>query len=216
MKRLSILSVLILVTLLATASDARAGDTICRGFLTGTFVNIVVPPSGDCFLFNSVVNGNVKALEGSRLFSSNNRIRGNIEGNQPEDVMSFRDVIGGNIQFKDVTPPSPENFFFVTVMYSTLTDGNIEIEKNTSAVVTLMGNRVNKGNIKVEENFTTGAFRIIGNIVAQNLQVFKNRGPAAKTVQSNTVGQDLQCFENDPVFVGSPNFARKAEGQCTN
>ena len=215
MKRLSILSVLILVTLLATPSDARADDTICRGLLIGTFDNVVVPPGATCFLLNSVVNGNVKALEDSTLFSSSNRIRGNIEGDKPEDVTATGDVIGGNIQFKEVTP-FPGNFFFVTVINSILTDGNIEIEKNTSAVVELVGNRVNKGNIKVEENFTTGEFRIVGNRVAQNLQVFKNRGPAAKTVQSNTVGQDLQCFENDPAFVGSPNFARKAEGQCTN
>ena len=44
--------------------------------------------------------------------------------------------------------------------------------------------------------------------------MFKNRGPGPKTVQGNTVRGDLQCFENDEPFLGTPNVARKAEGQC--
>jgi hypothetical protein len=82
------------------------------------------------------------------------------------------------------------------------------------------GNTLSKGNIKVEENTVTSVFgfgaglRVDQNRVAGDLQVFKNRGPAQKTVQGNTVGENLQCKKNSPPFVGGPNAAKKAEGQC--
>lgn len=213
MQRLLFLFVMASVTLLASATNVFADDTECNGFLTGTFDNVVVPPGATCFLSNSFVAGNVKALENSTLFSSRNNIQGNLEGDKPLDVTSFFDTVSGNIQFADVTPP-PGFLFFVTVINTTLTNGNLEILKNNSAVLSLVNNTVLNGNVKVEENNTTGDFVVSGNRVAQNLQVFKNRGSAQKRVQANTVGQDLQCFENRLNFTGGHNTAQKSEGQC--
>jgi hypothetical protein len=74
-----------------------------------------------------------------------------------------------------------------------------------------------RGNVKVEDNFISPAEEFIfvaRNEVEQNLQVFKNTGPGRKRVSENVVRQSLQCWENDPVFIGTPNVARDAEGQC--
>jgi hypothetical protein len=35
-----------------------------------------------------------------------------------------------------------------------------------------------------------------------------------RKVTPNRVGENLQCFENDPPFIGQPNVAKQAEGQC--
>ena len=70
------------------------------------------------------------------------------------------------------------------------------------------------GNAFVQENVIgLGGLTIQRNRVAQNLQVFKNTGVGPKRVQLNTVLGNLQCFENLG-FVGGPNFAQRAEGQC--
>jgi hypothetical protein len=37
-----------------------------------------------------------------------------------------------------------------------------------------------------------------------------------KTVSGNRVGGVLKCENNEEPFVGAPNFAAKAEGQCSN
>jgi hypothetical protein len=50
--------------------------------------------------------------------------------------------------------------------------------------------------------------------VAQNIQVNKNRGSGGKAVQDNQVFQIVQCKENTSPFVGGPNAAAGAEGQC--
>jgi hypothetical protein len=70
-----------------------------------------------------------------------------------------------------------------------------------------------RGNLKIEENIPS-VLDIGPNSIAQNMQVFKNRGTGPKAIANNTVGQNLQCFENQAPFVGGPNTAQKAEGQC--
>jgi hypothetical protein len=208
-----------------TANFSIAGsDFQCVGTVTlGSFDNVVVPQNGFCDISNSMVKGNIKALENSTLFvSGNNRIGGNVEGDKARDVEVFNrggapNVILGNIV---ITETTLETFSCGAV----LPNGDIILVKNRGALLGVggvfctvffgLGNTLEKGNIKVEESLNTGSFQVAGNSVAQNLQVFKNRGPAAKLVSANSVGQNLQCFENDPPFVGGPNMAQKAEGQC--
>jgi hypothetical protein len=71
--------------------------------------------------------------------------------------------------------------------------------------------------VKVEDNViapTEEFIFVARNDVEQNVQIFKNTGPGRKRVTENVVEQSLQCFENDPPFIGAPNAARDAEGQC--
>ena len=101
---------------------------------------------------------------------------------------------------------------------NTLKKGNIFLQQNVvSEFLVVTGNAVRKGNIFLQENVVSlpsSVLLVSDNAVGGNGQVFKNRGPGAKSVSGNTVREDLQCKENDPPFVGGPNAARKAEGQC--
>lgn len=55
---------------------------------------------------------------------------------------------------------------------------------------------------------------VAGNIVAGNLLVLRNSGDGQKNVTGNTVTRRLVCRDNDEPFLGGPNIAGSAEGQC--
>jgi hypothetical protein len=218
---------LVAAALGAVPSPASADDTRCVGVLVaGTFDNVVVPRNMDCALTGSIVRGNVKAREGSSLFSSSNQIAGSLEGDHPRWVGSLGDSIGGNFDVVGATGPG---FGFeqlsvnVFVCGTSLSKGNIAVEKSrggTVAVGSLLevcpGNDVAEGNIKVQENLIPApeVLAVDRNTVDGNVQVFKNRGNGMKTVTGNVVRENLQCKENDPPFAGGPNLAAKAEDQC--
>lgn len=217
---------LVVAALGAFPSSASADDTRCVGALVGTFDNVVVPENADCNLSGSIVRGNVKALRGSSLFSSSNQIAGNLEGDAPRWVGSLGDRIGGNFAVTGATGPGfafEELSVNVFVCGTSLTNGNISVEKSRNGTVAVgstdpicTGNDVARGNIFVQENIIPApeVMAVDRNTVGGNLQVFKNRGDGLKTVLENVVREDLQCKENDPPFLGGPNVARKAEGQC--
>lgn len=217
---------LVVVAVTAFASPAAADDTQCVGALTGTFDNVVVPENADCTLVGSIVRGNVKALRGSSLFSSFNQIAGNVEGDDPRWVGSLGDRIGGNFDVTGATGPGmPFGGLMVNVFVcgTTLTNGNVAVEKSRNGTVAVgspdpvcPGNEVARGNIFAQENLIPASelMFVDGNTVGGDLQVFKNRGNGAKSVMGNVVREDLQCKENDPPFVGGPNVAAKAEDQC--
>jgi hypothetical protein len=202
--------------LLALPAAAAAGDTVCTGTLTGTFDNVVVPERQFCFLADSVVRGNVKALRNAQLIAVNDRIRGNVEGDYASAVIVDRSIVHGNIQ---ITGGHDSFFLSAAVFDSYLPNGNIQIEKgaNPNGDWNVQGNTVSKGNIAVVENRATFFSSLVGNTVAGNVQVFKNGGAAVKDVSNNIVGQNLQCEENRPPFNGQPNAAGgNAEGQCAD
>jgi hypothetical protein len=96
-------------------------------------------------------------------------------------------------------------------------NGNIHILRGRFPLGdwTVFQSTVLNGNIIAEDNEAIFFSRVAQNpLVSGNVQIFKNTGTAQKNVRLNTILQDLQCFENDPPFLGSPNVARKAEGQC--
>jgi hypothetical protein len=192
---------------------ALAGDTKCVGTFSGrTFDNVYVPVGKTCTLRNSTVKGNVKALPNSRLYMSNNKVDGNIDGDEALLVQVRGGTVGGSIQIKESYSPS---LIGAEVSGGTvLTQGNIQIEKMNTGGILIADVRLSKGNIKVEENVTRSRFEIIRNRVAQNVQVFKNRGTNQKFVRNNSIGQIAQCKENQAPFVGGPNSAGEAEGQC--
>jgi hypothetical protein len=95
-----------------------------------------------------------------------------------------------------------------------LTQGNIQIIKMNTGGIRIADVRLEKGNIKVEENSIGSGLEVVRNSVAQNIQVNKNRGGGGTAVRGNRVFQIVQCKENTSPFVGGPNTAAEAEGQC--
>src|SRR5687768_18568325 len=97
---------------LVLPSNAEADDTACVGALTGTFDNVIVPPGQVCHLTNSMVWGNVKALEGAQLRIDHSHINGNVEGDKADIVQLFFTVVREQISIKEGGPaatvlPSP-------------------------------------------------------------------------------------------------------------
>lgn len=116
--------------------------------------------------------------------------------------------------------------------------GNIDVSENTGTLE-IEFNTVG-GNVKIADNFVplgyTGGpatplfggcgvptsfllnaggmsdiFNDLGS--SSNMHVIRNSGPGSKTVTDNTV-KNLVCLNNDLPFVGGPNNAQHAVGQC--
>jgi hypothetical protein len=192
--------------------DAAPSETECVGLLTATFQNVTVPPGATCFLVRSRVTGNVVALAGSSLTTSENDIAGNIEAKGATFVNLVFDVVGGNVTIAEgVGDPAAEMDFRIARL--TLSQGNVHVIKNTGNI-TLRFNTLLKGNFMVEDNVATVFLAVTNNEVAQNIQLFKNTGPGSKIVRANTAGSSIQCWENAPPFFADLNAAPKLEGQC--
>jgi cytoskeletal protein CcmA (bactofilin family) len=184
----------------------------CVGAATGTFANVFVPAGRTCHLSRSTVSGNVLAREGSRLFVSDTRVQGNIDGVEARVVQVRGGSLGGSIQIQEGSSPGEVG---ASVTGGTvLSQGNITIQKMTTGTIRIADVVLRKGNIQVQENSVDSRLELVGNRVAQNLQVFVNRGGGAKTVRGNTVGQTLECKENTRPFTGGPNRAGEAKEQC--
>lgn len=227
MRKLGLCVLATAITLGVCAAPAVADDTECVGVLSGTHDNVVVPPGANCTLSGAIVKGNVTALRSSSLGTNLSQIGGNIEAHRPRFVGSFGDTIGGN--FSVTGPTGDPGFIFppfnvtVFVCASSLPGGNIVVKRSmngTVAVGSLLpvcpGNNVGQGNIQVENNFIPPgeALQVARNTVGGNVQVFKNRGPGQKDVAENVVREAIQCRGNDQPFIGGPNVAAEAEGQC--
>jgi hypothetical protein len=179
-------------------------------------------------LNNTTVEGNVKGSEAFfvqvDLFST---VGGNVQADKTRIlVLSRFSTVGGNIKATEGA-----NDGYVIICNVTLPQGNIVVEKYRDSDIRIgggpvcvtnvgdSGNTLEKGSIKVEDNKVGGNqladdLTISNNRVAENLQVFKNFGTGKKQVVSNTVGEKLECFENTDPFVGGPNVAEQAQGQC--
>jgi hypothetical protein len=161
------------------------------------------------------LTGNLTAFEKSTLTAINNTVAGNIQGDKADIVQIFFGTVGGNVIIKESTF-TPSGLVAAFMVGTVVSQGNVEIQKNVANAVRISGVRLDKGSMKIEDNVVeVFDITIAANQVAQNLQVFKNKGAGVKSVTFNIVRQDLQCFENDEPFVGGPNTAEKAEGQCT-
>lgn len=229
MKRITLVGRVLMSAALVVllASNAEANDTPCEGALSGTFDNVIVPPGATCYLSDSTVLGNVKALEHSRLRVDNSDIRGNVEGDKADIVQIFFSDVHGQISIKEgglAATPAPDfnvcgfgmNFTpcEVLILGGNVFFGGIQVEKMVGTVL-IAGVRVRE-NVKVEANVVDvpEILFLQNNRVQGNLEVFKNMGSGNKQVQGNTVQQSLQCFENEPPFVAAGNTAGNAQGQC--
>ena len=184
----------------------------CRGTVRGTFANVFVPAGATCRLQRSTVNGNVLARELSRLYVSDTRVAGNIDGVEARVVQVKGGSLEGSIQIADGS--SAGELGAAVYGGTVLTQGNIQIIKMNTGSIRIADVRLGKGNIKVEENSTGSSLEVVRNQVAQNIQVNKNRGSGRKFVKGNQVLQIVQCKENTSPFTGGPNAAAEAEGQC--
>src|ERR671915_1765626 len=184
----------------------------CRSTVSGTFANVFVPAGATCRLQNATVNGNVLARERSRLYVSDTRVAGNIDGVEARVVQIKGGSLGGSIQIADGSSPGETG----AAVYggTVLTQGNIQIKKMSTGKIQIADVKLRKGNIKVEENSTSSRLEVVRNYVAQNIQVWKNRGGGTKMVRGNRVLQIIQCKENSRPFTGGPNTASDSEGQC--
>jgi hypothetical protein len=187
------------------------GSTRCVGTVQpGTFQDVVVPPGATCVLNNSIVQNNVTALERSRLFMSNTRVGGNVDAQKARVVQVDGGTVGGNIQIREGSSSTEGS----GVRATKLPGGNIQLEKNTAPRLWIENVTLDNGSITVVENRVSESLSIRDNKVANNLRVLRNRGAGSKVVQGNVVGDNLRCRENAPPFVGGPNDAAEAEGQC--
>jgi hypothetical protein len=184
------------------------------GALSGTFDNVIVPPGAECVLTNSIVHGNVRALEDARLFMQNDDVTGNVEGDKASAVQVFTSTVRGNIHIieaHDLVVTS------AVVFLTNLPNGNIQVEKGRFPLGdwVVSRNTLQEGNVKVQENSSVFAGFTRFNNVAQDVQVFNNT-QAAIFVQFNAIGENLQCKENvAALFVGQPNVVvGNAEEQC--
>ncbi len=100
--------------------------------------------------------------------------------------------------------------------------GNLEVKNNNVptelATASVSLNDVDR-NLVIDNNLidTREPFDMAANQVADNMNVIKNRGSTTKVVIANVVADTLACFDNDDnlgTFVGGPNLASRAEGQC--
>jgi hypothetical protein len=194
------------------AAASRDENFNCRGTVSGTFANVFVPAGATCKLQNATVNGNVLARERSRLYVSNTRVAGNIDGVEARVVQVKGGSLEGSIQIADGS--SAGELGAAVYGGTVLTQGNIQIIKMNTGTIRIADVRLRKGNIKVEENSTGSSLEVVRNQVAQNIQVNKNRGSGRKVVKGNRVFQIVQCKENTSPFTGGPNAAAEAEGQC--
>jgi hypothetical protein len=225
--RLAVLACLAAVVLVIP-SAAQAGDTICIGtVLPGVHDNIVVPPNASCTIIGGVtVRGSIKALENSALDVRNIEIAGNVHGDKAEDFFVVNNVIGGNVEVKEGEAPSASLDVLIrmnrfqkgpfSLLPGQFTWGNIKVERMRGDI--FVDQNAGVQNIQLQENIvmlvTNDELRVQTNSVDGNIQVFKTRGNGPKFVNGNVVRESVQCTENDVPFVGGPNVAAKAEGQC--
>ena len=240
MKRLLLLSGLVLTGVLAMASGAQAHDdgAECNGTATGLTIkgDLSVPSGGSCQLIDSVVRGDVKVRGGGYFQATNTTVRGdvkakraqtifieggstvkgNVEADRTSQIFLFASTVAGGI---DVSRADDRvNVCGMTVQ------GDIDVERSGRDIligdphaVDCAGNVVKRGDISVEDNFTDVELVVSGNTIKKgDLEVKRNSGPSGKFVQDNVGGDRLSCSGNSPLFTASGNTGwHKKSGQCS-
>lgn len=127
--------------------------------------------------------------------------------------------IGGNVRLQSGGPEGT-GLIEVALCDNTIT-GNVSLQRNTGFIaigftgLDCGGNLVG-GNVSVTDSLTNAPdqFHVDNNLVGGNTQINDNAGNGTKTVQNNLINLTLSCFGNQNPFIGTPNNADKAEGQC--
>lgn len=150
-------------------------DQACVGVLPpGTYQNVFVPPGAACILNSSVLTGNLRALEGSRLIANFNTIAGNVEGLRAARLDVRFGTVGGNVEIKEGAGDPTTSLDYV-VFGVTLDEGNVHVVKNTSGHVFVDVNLLRRGNIHLEDNRNVPRLQAFNNrLNAGNVHVVKN------------------------------------------
>jgi hypothetical protein len=238
-KRLLVLSGLVLTGMLAMTSIAQARDDAadCDGTASGLTIrgDLNVPAGGSCQLINSTVRGDVKVRGGGYFQASNTTVRGdvkakrsqtvfieggstvkgNVEADRTSQVFLFESTVDGNI---DVSRADDKvNVCGITVQ------GGIEVEKSGRDILVgdplatdCAGNLVKRGDIEVLDNDTDVELVVRGNTIKRgDLEVRRNTGSSDKIIDANIGGDDLICKGNVAPFTASGNTGwDKKLGQC--
>jgi len=212
--------------------DANGNPRFFPGgvIVTGPHDNIVVPPDAVCVLEAAIVAHDVTAFAGSRLFIYSSSIGGNVTGLSARVVqLATETTVGGNVDVRnagDVVYP-----FASCAVQDTEVQGDVSCTKNNPGSPIIRGVAAGTppadepppaqpvtihGNVTLEGNFILPGHVMLLELttIGKNADVNKNTGGGHKSVQGNTVGNKLDCKKNDPPFIGGPNVAGKAKGQC--
>ena len=196
--------------------------------------NVLVEPGASLRATSSEISGNVEGVDsawvclqfGSELGGNLSVTGGNIGTTSGFDIgvevggnvfvtenagLTFVDAaeVGGNLE---VT----ENTGTLEIEHNTI-GGNVSIAENSVPAAYTGGPATPApGGCGVPTSFILGAggMSVFNNDASgSNMEVLDNVGPGNKQVVLNTVDH-LACFGNSPPFLGGPNAANQAEGQC--
>src|SRR5688500_6804805 len=156
----------------AVSVTATEENTECVGTLTGTFHNVTVPPGALCILINSIVTGNVIAMENSLLGAFNNQIGGSILGNSADVLQTRNNTVGHNINIKS---GGPHPIFLEVEVCGSIVRGHVHVVDMT-------------GTISLGPTFCVPA----PNTIDEHVHVKNNVIPPGRLLQLrlNTVGTD--------------------------
>jgi hypothetical protein len=167
-----------------------------------------------CLQFGSQLGGNFDVTGGDPFTTTGFDISVSVGGNakvRQNAGLTFIDaaLVGGNI---DVS----QNTGTLEIEHNTV-DGNVTIANNVVPLGYTGGPATPlPGGCGVPTSLilNTGGMSVFNNRAENsNMHVVRNTGPGNKTVNFNTV-KTIVCLNNDPLFVGGPNTAEHAVGQC--
>jgi hypothetical protein len=176
------------------------------------------------------VLGNLKLMKDTETNLVNSSVGGHIDANGIRRLDAGLASVDGNVTIKNSTGGEQIDLGTFEVR-----NGDIRIFNNEVDLIRVWGNSfVHQGSLQIRNN-TAGSMNVEDTDVAQDVQirqndvltayliqrtivrrdmdVLDNQSPTA-TVSLNTVTQTLRCFNNAVVFIGGPNVAGNAEGQC--
>jgi len=195
-------------------------DVECIGTVNGVNVDsVTVPPGALCVLTNSTVDGDVTAEEDSILAAINNGIGGSLVGDAQNVLQATDNRIRGNVRLQNGGPEATG--LIEVALCDNAIDGNVSLQRNTGFIAIgfaglACGGNLVDGNVSVTDSITNAPdqFHVDNNVVGGNVQVIDNRGNGTKTVQNNLINETLDCKDNRNPFIGTPNDADRARGQC--
>jgi hypothetical protein len=198
-----------------------------------TYEAIEVPPDGTCLLDGVTVLQSVTAFDGARLFINSSEVGGNVIGLSATVIQVGTEThIAGNLDMQDASDDLSLPFASCAVTNSTI-DGDLSCINSNPGSVVIRPTIVNVGEdgappttIALPANIG-GSVNLLGNhilpghvmllqgtVIGGKGEVNDNTDAGYKEVTGNSTGQKLSCKRNAATFVGGPNAAGKAKGQC--
>jgi hypothetical protein len=189
-----------------------SGSTECVGVLTGTFDKVEVPPGAECQLLNSTVRQWVKADAGSGLLIAFSDVGGNVIGLSPSYAQAGYDShVAGNMQVDNAVTGV---FASCAVFTNATIDGNVTCNNGNPGSPRILTPSTIGGSVDLVSNTGPFGVRILGSHIGANVHVNNNSGTGLNGVVGNTIANTLVCQNNNLPFVGGPNTAARAQGQC--